>query len=72
MVFWVLILCRDVVGYQHFGGPCCLHLQGEVNGALESAQKTMTGAYILCGEGECTPTPENLKVKGRKIKEQVK
>jgi hypothetical protein len=22
-----------VVGYQHFRGPCCLHLQGEENGA---------------------------------------
>jgi hypothetical protein len=21
------------LGYQRFGGPCCLHLQGEVNGA---------------------------------------
>jgi hypothetical protein len=28
------VLCCDaycvVVGYQHFGGPCSLHLQGEV------------------------------------------
>jgi len=23
--------CSDVVGYQRFEGPCCLHLQGEVN-----------------------------------------
>jgi len=21
-----------VVGYQHFGQPCCLHLQGEAGG----------------------------------------
>jgi hypothetical protein len=21
-----------VVGYKHFGGPCCLHLQGDVTG----------------------------------------
>jgi len=21
--------CNVVVGYQGFGGPCCLHLQGE-------------------------------------------
>jgi len=28
-VFWVVMLC-SVVGYQHFRGPCCFHLQGEV------------------------------------------
>jgi len=31
-VFWVLMPCVVSVGYQHFGGPCCLQLQGEVNG----------------------------------------
>jgi len=29
-VFMVMMLCSVVVGYQHFIGPCCLHLQGEV------------------------------------------
>jgi hypothetical protein len=24
-------LCDVVVGYHCFGGPCCLHLQGEVD-----------------------------------------
>jgi hypothetical protein len=33
LVFWMLTLCSDVVGYQCFRGPGCLHLQGEVNGA---------------------------------------
>jgi hypothetical protein len=28
VVFWITTLCSDV-GYQHFKGPCCLHLQGE-------------------------------------------
>jgi hypothetical protein len=29
-VFWVVTPCSDVVGYQRFGGPCCLHVQSEV------------------------------------------
>jgi len=32
MVFWLVILCSDVEGYKCFRGPCCLHLQGEMNG----------------------------------------
>jgi hypothetical protein len=27
--FWLVTLCNVVLGYQRFGGPCCLHLQGE-------------------------------------------
>jgi hypothetical protein len=33
--FWVVTPCSVVVRYQRFGGPFCLHLQGEVNGAGE-------------------------------------
>jgi hypothetical protein len=29
-VFWVVTPCSAVVGYQFFGGPCCLHIQCEV------------------------------------------
>jgi len=29
-VFLVIMLCSVVMGYQHFGGPQFLHLQGEV------------------------------------------
>jgi hypothetical protein len=32
VMFWVGTPYSDVVGYQHSGGPCCLHLQDEVNG----------------------------------------
>jgi len=27
--FWIVKRCSVVVGYQRFGGPCCLHLQCE-------------------------------------------
>jgi hypothetical protein len=26
-----MMTCSVVAGYQCFGGPCCLHLKGEVN-----------------------------------------
>jgi hypothetical protein len=28
LVVWVVTPHSDVAGYQHFGGPCCLHLHG--------------------------------------------
>jgi len=28
----VMTPCSDVAGYQFYRGPCCFHLQGEVNG----------------------------------------
>jgi hypothetical protein len=31
-VFWVVTLCRIVVGYRRFRGLCHLHLQVEVTG----------------------------------------
>jgi hypothetical protein len=40
-VFWVVTPKSVVVGYQHFGGPCCLHLQCEVNGAGKRANGTV-------------------------------
>jgi len=29
-VLWVVMPCSVVVGYQRFGGPRCLHLQGKL------------------------------------------
>jgi hypothetical protein len=37
--FWVVTPCIDVVGYQRFGGPCCLHLHGEVIRGFGSGHK---------------------------------
>jgi len=37
-VFWVMTPCSDVVGYRRFGGPCCLRLQGELDGAWTEIQ----------------------------------
>jgi hypothetical protein len=31
-VFWFVTVCTVEIGYQHFRGPCCLHLQGDVTG----------------------------------------
>jgi len=32
VIFWLLTPCSDTAGYRRFGGPCCLHLQGETSG----------------------------------------
>jgi hypothetical protein len=31
-VFQVVMPSNDMIGYRCFGEPCCLHLQGGVNG----------------------------------------
>jgi hypothetical protein len=31
MVVWAATQCSDAVGYQRFGGPCCLQIQCEVS-----------------------------------------
>jgi hypothetical protein len=34
LVFWVMTMCTDVIGKQHFRGPWCPHLQGEDGGSM--------------------------------------
>jgi len=48
--FWVVTLCSDVVGYQHFGGPCCLHHHHSEDGSSKVLhgiinQKTLTWIF---------------------------
>jgi hypothetical protein len=51
-VFWVVMLSGPAVGYQHFGGPYCLHLQGEVHNARKWTWEKEQGA----GQGNtCKP-----------------
>jgi len=39
MVLQAVTMCSDMVGYQLFRVPCCLHLQGEVSRAWNWTQK---------------------------------
>jgi hypothetical protein len=41
VVFWVVTPYSFAVGYQRFGGPCCLHLQGEMKMEVERSFKTL-------------------------------
>jgi hypothetical protein len=37
-VFWVLVTCSLVQVYQRFGGPCCLHHQGDDRDVTEQVR----------------------------------
>jgi len=37
----------SVVGYQHFRGPCCLHLQGEVKWSEDGGSTVLRNFGIL-------------------------
>jgi hypothetical protein len=59
-VFRVVTPCNVAIGYQRFGGPCCLHLQCEVK--MEAAR-----SFISCGHKmysrckfQCLPPLEQL------------
>jgi hypothetical protein len=48
-VFWVMTPCIDV-GYHRFGGPCCLHLPGEVSGAWIKIQVVIFWVMTPCSD----------------------
>jgi hypothetical protein len=49
--------CSDVVGYQHFGGLCCLPLEGEVSGqSIAEQSSSLLLSPPLWGGGHCQPT----------------
>jgi hypothetical protein len=45
VVFWVVTTCGDLVGYQRFGGPCCLHLILKTNVGVKLAS-----AAVMAGD----------------------
>jgi hypothetical protein len=45
-----LLACSDVVGYQRFGVPCCLHLQGEVSEAWIKVQVMVFWFVTPCSD----------------------
>jgi len=45
---WFMTPCSNVIGYQRFGGPRCLHLQGEVSGAWIEIQVAVLWVMTSC------------------------
>jgi len=52
--FWVVTPCSDVLGHKYVGGPCCLHLQGEVETTIRIfiTVNTSNLAYVFHAHDE--------------------
>jgi hypothetical protein len=59
-VFWVVMLCSVVVGYQCFRGSCCLHVQGEVK--MEAVRTSETLVSYCNTTKHCNPEYLNLLI----------
>jgi len=46
IVYWVVTLCSDVVGYHRYGEPCCLRLQDEVKKEAAWSLETLVSCHI--------------------------
>jgi hypothetical protein len=46
VIFRILKSRSDMVGYQCFGGPYCLHLQGEVEMEAARSSETLVSYHI--------------------------
>jgi hypothetical protein len=46
-VFWIVMPCSGVVGYQCFGGCCCFHLQGVMNGNGKKDTEVLVESPVL-------------------------
>jgi hypothetical protein len=49
-VFRIVTPCNDVVGYQRFGRPCCLHLQVVTSNKSSHASDLEVGVELVLNE----------------------
>jgi len=62
-VFWVVTLCIDAIGYQCFGGPCCLHLHLDFDLTLNMEAAWSSKMLVSsCRKAWCN-NPEDLNFK---------
>jgi hypothetical protein len=66
-VFWVVTLCSAVEGYKHVQGPCCLHLQGEVDLYVGAGNRR---GIDMCELRPCVGGPEKRNLWSGQIKRE--
>jgi hypothetical protein len=61
VIFWAVVTpCSDVGRYQRFGGPCCIHLQGEVKMEAAKSSETLVSYHTITWRHK--PEDHDLKV----------
>jgi len=56
VVFWVVPPCRYMVGYQHFGGSCCLYRMDGQFGFLSYLLTLIMPKWIYYTKNYCRET----------------